>query len=310
MKKLLVLILLCFSVAMYADKMAEYYTTAQNEMAAGKYEAALKHLNLLVEANNNSTNYGNTEQMIRECKLQIELDKKYREAKKQIEQKKYEQARENLRAVKKDSKRNYPDVDQLITQCENKIREAELARREKEKEKEKDKHKSNGEGGSGGTSSGGDNGGDQYSPTCQSYACLYDDYYNKVGGDWRLQWFTVDFHGLTTVGDNISLFTFRWKPVEVSLLNFNFDYVNAGRFSFNLEPIVRGYLPVSKDGKWAVYAGMGAHISLYGGQHSFLCELGAEINWNKQYASRMFFKYNGGVAIGMSFSMGQWFNKK
>ncbi|MBR6018134.1 MAG: hypothetical protein IK073_05895 [Paludibacteraceae bacterium] len=305
---LLILLLLCFSVAIYADRKEQLYNQAKTEMSQGEYQKALDHLNRLVELNNKSTNYRDVAQMKSECELQIKLDEKYREAKKQIEQKKYEQARENLRAVKKDSKRNYPDVDQLITQCENKIREAELARIEKEKEK--DKKKSKGKDNPVGPSPEG-HGGDSISPsTCQGYACLYNDYYNKVGGDWRLQWFTVDFHGLTTVGDNISLFTFRWKPVEVSLLNFNFDYVNAGRFSFNLEPIVRGYLPVSKDGKWSVYAGMGAHISLYGGQHSFLCELGAEINWSEKYASRMFFKYNGGVALGMSFSMGQWFNKK
>lgn len=141
----------------------------------------------------------------------------------------------------------------------------------------------------------------------RGYVGRYNDYFDAIGGTWHITWFSVDFHGMTTVGDNFSFMNFRWKPVEFSLINLNLDYVMGGGMSVNWEPIVRGFMPISRDGKWAAYAGIGAHVSIVGGYHSFLLELGAEIQWNEKYSSRMFFKYNGGCALGMSFDMGSWY---
>lgn len=143
-----------------------------------------------------------------------------------------------------------------------------------------------------------------YQPN-RGYAGRYNDYFDAVGGDWRIMWFSIDFHGMTTVGDNISIFNARWKPVELSLVNFNLDYIHDG-FTANWEPVVRGYMPITRDGKWSAFLGMGAHVCMNKSDHHFLLEFGAEANWNSLMSSRMFFKYNGGVSIGISFDLGTW----
>lgn len=306
MKRILVLLLLCISIGVYADKREDCYDAAKNEMSVGKYGQALKHLEKLVNVNGGSANYRDVEQMMSVCKGKLAaMDKIYNEAKALMKKKQYDQALSKLQDVKKrdrDDDKIYKDVGDLIKQCETKIHEEQLAAAQRKKQQETQK------------------------PTTEvavaepvveptptpsapkqiGYAALYNDYFDTHAGDWRLQWFTIDFHGATTVGDNISIMNFRWKPVEASLLNLNLDYIHDGGFSLNWEPIVRGYLPVTHDGRWSVYTGMGAHVSLYGGSHHFLFEIGAEANWNEKYSSRMFFKYNGGVAIGMSFSIGKW----
>ena len=134
----------------------------------------------------------------------------------------------------------------------------------------------------------------------------FNDYYD-THGVWRVTWVSVDFHGMTTVGNNLSVINARWKPVELSLVNFNFDYVMEGGFSASWEPIVRGYMPITRDGKWAGFAGLGAHVSMTGGYHHFLLELGAEWQWRDVFSSRIFFRYNGGFSLGMSFDFGKWY---
>lgn len=305
MRKILLILMLCISVGMYADKISEYYTTAKTEMSQGKYEQALFHLNKLVEKNNNSANYRDVEQMLKECKKKIALENKYQAAKQQMNQKKYALALNQFKAINAENKGNYRDVSMLIKQCETKIKDAELAAAKRKQQQENLANAAQETTTSAPVKSVSETQ-PQVSVPQSSYAGLYNDYFSSKSGDWRIQWFTIDFHGMTTVGDNISLLDFRWKPVEASLININLDYVHGPGFSINWEPIVRGYLPVSHDGRWSVYAGMGAHVSLYGGQHSFLAEIGAEANWNEKYSSRMFFKYNGGFALGMSFSIGKW----
>jgi len=144
----------------------------------------------------------------------------------------------------------------------------------------------------------------------RGYKGRYNDYFYANDGYWRLTYMSFDFHGMTTIGDNISLFNFRWKPVEFSIINLNLDYMMEGEFSASWEPVVRGFLPISRNGKCAAFVGVGAHMSIthfYEGAHSFLIETGMEFQWGEKSSSRLFFKYNGACSLGMSFDIGRWF---
>ena len=144
-----------------------------------------------------------------------------------------------------------------------------------------------------------------YQPN-RGYAGRYNDYFSSLG-DWRATWFSIDLHGMTTFGSNISMLNFRWKPVEFSLLNVNIDFL-MDDLTINWEPVVRGFVPVTRDGRWAAFLGMGAHVAMMeNGGNYFLLEFGMEANWNEKYSSRIFFKYNGGISLGMSFDIGKWY---
>lgn len=145
-----------------------------------------------------------------------------------------------------------------------------------------------------------------YQPN-RGYAGRYRDYFDANGGDWHVTWLEADFHIMTTMGINIATMNARWQAVELSLLNFNLDYNFLwGDAEFGWEPVIRGFLPVSRDGKWAAFVGMGAHLGIES-YSAFLLEFGMECIWNGKYSSRMFFKYNGACSIGMSFSFGTWY---
>lgn len=140
----------------------------------------------------------------------------------------------------------------------------------------------------------------------RGYLGRYNDYFD-ANGDWRVTWFGVEAGVMTAIGLNISTINVRWKPVEVSLLNFNLNYnFPKNAFCIGWEPIVRGFLPISRNGKWAAFVGMGAHVDFIDYSH-FLIEFGMEAQWNEKYASRIFFKYNGGCVLGMSFDFGKWY---
>ena len=145
-----------------------------------------------------------------------------------------------------------------------------------------------------------------FSQPNRGYLGRYKDYYDAKGGDWHVTWFSMDIQALTTVGNNLSFCNARWKPVELSLLNFNLDYIIDDGFSANWEPVIRGFVPISRDGKWAAFAGMGGHVCMTGGWNYFLFEMGVEVQWNKQRSSRIFFKYNGGASLGISLDFGKW----
>lgn len=143
----------------------------------------------------------------------------------------------------------------------------------------------------------------------RGYVGRYNDY-TETHSDWRLTWFSIDVHGLTTLGNRLSFVNTRWKFVELSLVGFTVDYFMEGMVGASWEPIARAYMPVTRDGKWAAYLGMGAHISMTGGFNYFLLETGMEIQWNEKYSSHIFFKYNGECTFGMSFDIGKWYNFK
>ena len=130
--------------------------------------------------------------------------------------------------------------------------------------------------------------------------------YFEPHSSWRLTWVSVDLHGMTTLGNRFSFVNARWKFAEISLVGLNLDYFMEGMVGLSWEPIARGYLPITRDGKWAAYLGMGTHISMTGGFNYFLLEVGAEIQWNEKYSSHIFFKYNGECSFGMSFDFGKW----
>lgn len=140
----------------------------------------------------------------------------------------------------------------------------------------------------------------------RGYVGRYKDYYEAKGGCWHFTWVSMDFHALTTIGNNLSFMNVRWKPVEVSLLNLNLDYVQDSTFGASWEPIVRGYVPISRNGKWAAFAGIGGHFCMTEGESHFLLELGMDVQWSAKTSSRMFFKYNGAASLGISFDLGRW----
>lgn len=145
-----------------------------------------------------------------------------------------------------------------------------------------------------------------YQPN-RGYAGRYNDYFDANGGSWRVSWFGMEVGVLTSLGINVSTLDVRWKPVELSLVNFNMNYdFLYDSFGIGWEPIVRGFLPVSRDGRWAAFVGMGAHVDFIESSH-FLIEFGMESQWNEKYSSRIFFKYNGGCVLGMSFDIGTWY---
>lgn len=141
----------------------------------------------------------------------------------------------------------------------------------------------------------------------RGYEGRYNDYFDANGGEWRLSWFCMEVGVLTSVGINVSTINFRWKPIEVSLLNANVNYnFLSGAICVGWEPIVRGFLPVSRNGKWAAFVGMGAHVDFMDDSH-FLIEFGMDCQWNAKNSSRIFFKYNGGCVLGMSYDIGKWY---
>lgn len=141
----------------------------------------------------------------------------------------------------------------------------------------------------------------------RGYAGRYNDYFDANGGDWRVSWFCMELGILTSVGINVSAINARWKPVELSLINVNINYnFLSGATCVGWEPILRGFLPVSRDGKWAAFVGMGAHVDFMDYSH-FLIEFGMDCQWNEKYSSRIFFKYNGGCVLGMSYDIGKWY---
>lgn len=142
----------------------------------------------------------------------------------------------------------------------------------------------------------------------RGYKGFYKDYYDSRPGNFRLEWVNFDLSGLLTLGVNVAVCPIRWKPVELSLVNFNVDFFMEKKITAAWEPVVRGYHPITRDGKWAGYIGLGAHVSITHAWSYFLFELGAEVNWNDKLSSRIFFKYNGACTFGMSLDLGgKWF---
>ena len=136
-------------------------------------------------------------------------------------------------------------------------------------------------------------------------------------------------YGAESLGFRIGGLAKRWKFVEFSLLDFDVEYAYRVErayqdviqaFHVDWEPIVRGYLPLSRGGRhWAAYMGMGISVNLfslelfpnfsyYYRMPKFLFEIGAEFDWTKKdnLSSRIFYRYDGYSSVGISFDIYKW----
>jgi len=166
----------------------------------------------------------------------------------------------------------------------------------------------------------------------RGYCGLLDDYFEGSERTWKTTNFFIDLYGAESLGFRIGGLAKRWKFVEFSLLDFDLEYVYHHEraymdviqaFHLDWEPIVRGYLPFSHDGRrWAAYVGMGISVNLfslelypnfsyYYRMPKFLFEIGAEFNWIKKdnVSSRIFYRYDGYSSVGISFDFYKWTKK-
>jgi hypothetical protein len=148
------------------------------------------------------------------------------------------------------------------------------------------------------------------------YADLCNDYFDYVGGTWRTTKLSVSAFGLGRNGLRVSAYMFRWKVVEVDLLNLNASVTRA--FQLSWEPMVRGYLPLQKDGHcWKAYLGMGGRATFvdvpltgYSNDSNVLFEAGAEckLNLDKRddISMRVFVRIDRYASMGVAFDMYEW----
>ena len=161
----------------------------------------------------------------------------------------------------------------------------------------------------------------------RGYRGIWDDYFESSERTWKTTRFFVDIFGAESIGFRMGGLAKRWKCVEFSLLNFAVEYAYK-EFYFNWEPIVRGYLPLSRKAqRWAVFMGLGTSVNMfevrikpvsdpkdrfsYFDNANFLFELGAEFQWPKKdnLSSRIFYRYDGFHSLGISFDLYKWTKK-
>lgn len=152
-----------------------------------------------------------------------------------------------------------------------------------------------------------------------NYKGITQSYFETVGGVWKTTNFFVDLYALESIGFRMGGLAKRWKYVEFSLLNFDVGYAHHN-MRIDWEPIVRGYLPVSRrDRCWSMFVGLGAAINVaemavpevgfeFFHYHSVLLEVGAEYHWKKKpgVSSRIFYRYDGFSSFGISFDLYKW----
>lgn len=149
-----------------------------------------------------------------------------------------------------------------------------------------------------------------------SYAALCGDYFDYVGGTWRMTKLSVGAYGLGRYGLRVSAFMFRWKLVKIDFLNLNAGVKRSLQLSW--EPMVRGYLPLQRDGLcWKVYAGMGGRMTFvdvplsgYSNDSNVLFEIGAEcklaLKKRDDISMRMFLRIDRYASLGVAFDMFEW----
>ena len=153
------------------------------------------------------------------------------------------------------------------------------------------------------------------------YQSLYEDYFDNMGGIWRITPVSASVYGGGSWGIRVSGYMVRWKVVEADLLNLNASFSKS--FLLSWEPMIRGYLPLQRDGLgWTAYVGVGGCVPFvdkplngnYYTEHSkLLLESGAEFNLklkNNQTASgRVFIRIDGTFSVGASFDLHKWRNR-
>lgn len=150
------------------------------------------------------------------------------------------------------------------------------------------------------------------------YASLYEDYFNNREGSWRITPISASVYGGGSWGLRVSGYMVRWKVVEVDLLNLNTSFSKS--FLLSWEPMVRGYLPLQRDGLgWTAYVGVGGCVHIVDrplkddamtSHSNFLLETGAEFNLklknNQTTSGRVFIRIDGTFSVGAAFDLHQW----
>ena len=150
------------------------------------------------------------------------------------------------------------------------------------------------------------------------YVALYEDYFTNIGSTRRLTKVSAGTYAGGTFGVRVSALMYRWKVFEIDFLNLNTSVSKTYQLSW--EPMVRGYLPLQRDGRrWTAYMGIGGCISfvdvpLNGNikrDHSnVLFEAGAECKLNfKGYdnlSARLFLRIDGYFSVGVAVDMFEW----
>lgn len=156
-------------------------------------------------------------------------------------------------------------------------------------------------------------------PGTEGYKGLLFDYFDNNDRAWKTTNFFFEFYALECVGIRLGGYAKRWKFVEMSLINFDIQYIYPKLF-FDWEPIIRGFLPVSRTPeRWAVFAGIGVSVNILNFSHDqmtlaflgkphVLFEMGAEYHWKRKpnMSSRIFYRYDGYSSIGFSFDLHRW----
>lgn len=150
------------------------------------------------------------------------------------------------------------------------------------------------------------------------YQSLYEDYFDNTGGTIRITPVSASVYGGGSWGIRVSGYMVRWKVIEADLLNLNMSFSKS--FLLSWEPMVRGYLPLQRDGlAWTAYLGVGGCVPFidsplngnYNADHSkLLLETGAEFNFklkrNQTVSSRVFIRIDGTFSIGAAFDLHKW----
>ena len=149
------------------------------------------------------------------------------------------------------------------------------------------------------------------------YAGLLDDYFDYVDGTRKISFFEINLYAFGNYGVRMSSMMYRWKFAEIDFLNMNFGI--APQLSIDWEPMVRGYLPFTSDGRcWAAYIGLGGRVNLYesswdyetyiDNSSSIVFETGVEYHWERSdnTSTRLFIRYDGAISLGIAFDMYKW----
>ena len=88
------------------------------------------------------------------------------------------------------------------------------------------------------------------------YMALYEDYFRNIGGTKRITKLSGSAYVIGSYGLRFSSYMIRWKVAEIDLLNVNMSFSKS--FLLSWEPMIRGYLPLQRDGRrWTAYCGFG-----------------------------------------------------
>lgn len=153
------------------------------------------------------------------------------------------------------------------------------------------------------------------------YSGLIDNYFDNLYGTNKITYFEINLYALGNYGLRLSSMMYRWKFVEVDLLNIDFQVYD--QISVDWEPMIRGYLPFTGDGRcWAAYIGIGPRINFYEStwnknenivttsisRSNVVFEIGTEFHWSKNdnTSSRMFIRYDGSMSLGFAFDLYEW----